>query len=143
MKNQLILLALILTTFFIVPVSADDTISNPVILNISSWDPETGYYTRYWFDYESGDFAPYGFLQSMTMPWTDLMSYWFYLILWIVYIFGVWNRGYAIHLTIVMMILTGVMWGLFLPPESYTYLYLMMALGISAIMYKLYKSGVT
>lgn len=107
--------------------------------NITPWYPETDFYTRYWFDYVSGTFAPYGFLQSITLPYTNIIGFWFFAILWFIFLLGVWNRERMIELTVVMMLLTGSLWGLLLPPETYWYGMALMALSIAAIVYKLYK----
>lgn len=135
MKTKILILAILAAAFLITPAAADFT-----IIDIPPWNPETGIYTSYWFDYENGDFMPYGFLQSLTVPWTDLMGYFFFLAIWGVYIYGVWQRERAIEMTLVMMLLSGTIWGLLLPPESYTFLYLFLAMGIAAIIFKLYKS---
>lgn len=135
MKTKILILAILAAAFLITPAAADFT-----IIDIPPWNPETGIYTSYWFDYETGDFMPYGFLQSLTVPWTDLMGYFFFLAIWGVYIYGVWQRERAIEMTLVMMLLSGTIWGLLLPPESYTFLYLFLAMGIAAIIFKLYKS---
>lgn len=135
MKTKILILAILAAAFLITPAAADFT-----IIDIPPWNPETGIYTSYWFDYENGDFMPYGFLQSLTVPWTDLIGYWFFLAIWGVYIYGVWQRERAIEMTLVMMLLSGTIWGLLLPPESYTFLYLFLAMGIAAIIFKLYKS---
>lgn len=129
-------MGLLAAALLITPVAGNFT-----IIDIPPWNPETGIYTSYWFDYETGDFMPYGFLQSLTVPWTDLMGYFFFLAIWGIYIYGVWQRERAIEMTLVMMLLSGTIWGLLLPPESYTFLYLFIAMGIAAIVFKLYKSG--
>lgn len=136
MKKALIILGILIAGILINPASANFT-----VIDIPPWNPETGVYTSFWFDYENGDFLPYGFLQSLTVPWTDIIGYWFFLAIWGIYIYGVWNRERAIEMTLVMMLLSGTMWGLLLPPESYLYLYLFIAMGIAAVVYKLYKSG--
>lgn len=115
--------------------------ANFTIIDIPPWNPETGIYTSYWFNYTSGEFLPYGFLQSLTVPWTDMLGYFFFLAIWGVYIYGVWQRERAIEMTLVMMLLSGTMWGLLLPPESFIFLYLFIAMGIAAVVFKLYKSG--
>lgn len=136
MKTEIILMGLLVAALLITPAAGNFT-----IIDIPPWNPETGIYTSYWFDYETGDFMPYGFLQSLTVPWTDLMGYFFFLAIWGIYIYGVWQRERAIEMTLVMMLLSGTIWGLLLPPESYTFLYLFIAMGIAAIVFKLYKSG--
>lgn len=136
MKKALIILGILIAGILINPASANFT-----VIDIPPWNAETGIYTSFWFDYENGDFLPYGFLQSLTVPWTDIIGYWFFLAIWGIYIYGVWNRERAIEMTLVMMLLSGTMWGLLLPPESYLYLYLFIAMGIAAVVYKLYKSG--
>lgn len=136
MRTKIILMGLLAAALLITPAAGNFT-----IIDIPPWNPETGIYTSYWFDYETGDFMPYGFLQSLTVPWTDLMGYFFFLAIWGIYIYGVWQRERAIEMTLVMMLLSGTIWGLLLPPESYTFLYLFIAMGIAAIVFKLYKSG--
>ena len=113
-----------------------------ISINITPWDPESSYYTRYWFDWNDGvgTFQPYGFLQSIVRPLTDIFGYWIFCILWFIYLWGVWARERAIELTIVMMLITGPLWGLLLPPESYFYGYICLALGIAAIILRLVKS---
>lgn len=109
-------------------------------VNVTPWYPQTGEYSRYWFDYDdTGDFLPYSFLSSVALPYTDILSGWFFVGLWIVYLVGVWNRERGIELTIVMMLITGSLWGLLMPFESFWVLLVMMALGISAIVFRLVK----
>ncbi len=144
----LLISALLLTLIFIPSTAAADGLLNitapdppQININITPWDPETSYFTRYWFNYETGDFQPYGFLQSITLPFTDIFGYWFFCILWFIYLWGVWARERAIELTIVMMLITGPLWGLLLPPESYLYGLICLAMGISAVIYRLIKKG--
>jgi len=142
----LILSALmIFSALFLTPVSATTDIDNitfpalSTVDNITAWYPETDFYTRYWFDYVAGTFAPYGFLQTMTLPFTNIIGFWFFGIIWFIFLVGVWNRERMIELTVVMMLLTGSLWGLLLPPETYWYGMALLALGIAAIIYRLYK----
>lgn len=142
----LIALGILVAVALLAPPAAAYDISPPPTftfptINITPWDPETGYFTRYWFNYETGEFQPYGFLQSIMMPFTDLMGYWIFVALWGVYLFGVWNRERSIELTMVMMLIGGPLWGLLLPEETYQFLYICLAMGLAAIAYKLYKSG--
>lgn len=75
------LVSLIVLSLLVQPAAADNVLTivpptfNPLQINITPWDPETGYFTRYWFDYETGAFQPYAFLQSIMMPFTDIMGY--------------------------------------------------------------------
>lgn len=146
-RALLLLTTLTLLSLLIHPAAADGlqdiTLPDPpeININITPWDPETSYYTRYWFDYQTGQFQPYAFLQSITLPFTDIFGYWFFCILWFIYLWGVWARERAIELTVVMMILTGSLWGLLLPPESYLYGLICMAMGITAVIFRLIKKG--
>lgn len=135
MKTKILILAILMTCLM------GAAAADPIIMDIPGWSPETGVYTSFWFDYQTGEFLPYGFLQSLTVPWTDMMGYWFFLIIWGIYIFGVWNRERGIELMLVVMVLTGGIWGALLPPESYAYLYLFMAMGMAGILWKVFKSG--
>lgn len=136
MRKLFIILAIVIFGAVVSPAAANFT-----IIDIPPWNPETGTYTGFWFDYETGDFLPYGFLQSLTAPFTGIIGYWFFLAVWAIYIYGVWNRERSIELTLVMMLLSGTFWGALLPPESFIYLYLFIAMGIAAIIFKIYKSG--
>lgn len=135
MKCKILFLAILMT------VLTGAAAADPLVMDIPGWSPETGIYTSFWFDYQTGEFMPYGFLQSLTVPFQDVMGYWFFLLIWGTYIFGVWNRERGIELMLVVMLLTGGIWGVLLPPESYLYLYLFMAMGIAGILWKVFKSG--
>lgn len=107
--------------------------------NLTAWYPETGEYTRFWFDWSAGEFAPLGFLNSVTMPFTDVVGYFFFVLLWGVYLFGVWNRAQSLELVIVALLIFAPLWGILLPPESYPVGIICLAIGITAIIYKLWK----
>lgn len=107
--------------------------------NLTAWNPEGGEYTRYWFDWSAGTFAPYGFLNSVTLPFVDIVGYFFFVLLWAVYLFGVWNRAMSIELVVVALLIFAPLWGIFLPAESYPVGIICLAIGITAIVYKLYK----
>lgn len=109
--------------------------------NFTAWYPEAGEYTRYWFDWSAGEFAPYGFLNSVTLPFVDIVGYFFFVLLWGVYLFGVWNRAQSIELVVVALLIFAPLWGLLLPPESYPVGIICLAIGITAIVYKLYKKA--
>jgi len=141
----MILALIIFSAILTNPVSATgyfDNISFPALStvdNITAWYPETDFYTRYWFDYVAETFAPYGFLQAVTLPFTNILGFWFFAIIWFIFLLGIWNRERMIELTVVMMLLSGSLWGLLLPPETYWYGMALLALGIAAIIYRLYK----
>lgn len=70
------------------------------------------------------------------------MGYWIFIILWGVYLFGIWSRERSLELTMVTMLIgRGPLWGLLLPPETFQFLYVCIAMGLAAVAYKLYKSG--
>lgn len=111
----------------------------PAAANVTAWYPETGEYTRFWFDWTAGEFAPYGFLNSVTLPFVDIVGYFFFVLLWGVYLFGIWNRAQSLELVVVALLIFAPLWGILLPPESYPVGILCLAIGISAIIYKLWK----
>lgn len=113
----------------------------PAAANLTAWYPDTGEYTRYWFDWSAGEFAPYGFLNSIILPFTDIVGYFFFVLLWGVYLFGVWNRAQSIELVVVALLIFAPLWGILLPPESYPVGLICLAIGISAIIYKLWKKA--
>lgn len=115
-------------------------VSLPENVNVTPWYAATGEYTKYWFDYDgTGDFLPYSFLMSITQPYTQVIGSWFFIALWLVYVLGVWNRERGIELTIVMMLITGSLWGLLMPFESFWTILVMMAIGITGIIFRLIK----
>lgn len=114
-------------------------LTNPASANITAWYPQVGEYTRYWFDWSAGTFNPYGFLNSIALPFVDTVGYFFYVLLWGAYLFGVWNRAQSIELVTIALLILAPLWGFLLPPESYPVGLICLAIGISAIVYKLYK----
>lgn len=111
----------------------------PAAANVTAWWPDTGEYTRYWFDWSAGTFSPYAFLNSVTLPFVDIVGYWFFVLLWGVYLFAIWNRAASLEIVVITMLIAGPLWGLFLPAESFPIAYLCLAIGIAAIVFKLWK----
>ena len=46
------------------------------------WDPETGYYTSYWFSRDSGFIDVHGLFFSLMLPLTQIFGSWVFLIIW-------------------------------------------------------------
>lgn len=107
--------------------------------NITAWYPQNDQYTQYWFNWGNETFAPYSFLESVTLPFTDAIGYWFFVILWGAYLFGVWNRAMSIEIIVVTMLILCPLWGALLPPESYPVGMICLAIGLAAIAFKLFK----
>jgi hypothetical protein len=126
----------------IAPTAAAALLTSPAAaanITILPWYAENGEYTRYWFDWSAGLFQPYAFLNSITLPFTDIIGYWFFVLIWGVYLFGVWSRTQSLAMIAIVMLIGGPLWGMLLPPESYIVGYLCLAMGFTAIIFKLVK----
>lgn len=108
-------------------------------LNVTGWYPQYDQYTQYWFNWGNETFAPYSFLESITLPFTNAIGYWFFVILWGAYLFGVWNRAMSLEIIVVTMLIMTPLWGALLPPESYPIGMVCLAIGLAAIAFKLFK----
>lgn len=108
-------------------------------VDVTPWYPQNDHYTQYWFNWGNETFAPYSFLESVTLPFTDAIGYWFFVILWGAYLFGVWNRAMSLEIIVVTMLILCPLWGALLPPESYPIGMICLAIGLAAIAFKLFK----
>ena len=108
-------------------------------IQITEWYPQNDHYTQYWFNWGNETFAPYSFLESVTLPFTDAIGYWFFLIIWGAYLFGIWNRAMSLEIIVVTMLILCPLWGALLPPESYLVGMICLAIGLAAIAFKLFK----
>ena len=109
--------------------------------NLTAWYPQYGEYTQYWFSWGSNEsvFEPYSFLESVTLPFTGAIGYWFFVLIWGCYLFGIWNRAQSIEIIVITMLIMFPLWGALLPPESYPIGMVCLAIGLAAIAYKLFK----
>lgn len=108
-------------------------------VDVAAWYPQNDHYTQYWFNWGNETFEPYSFLESVTLPFTDAIGYWFFLIIWGAYLFGIWNRAMSLEIIVVTMLILCPLWGALLPPESYPIGMICLAIGLAAIAFKLFK----
>lgn len=108
-------------------------------IQVTEWYPQNDHYIQYWFNWNNETFAPYSFLESVTLPFTDAIGYWFFLIIWGAYLFGIWNRAMSLEIIVVTMLILCPLWGALLPPESYPIGMICLAIGLAAIAFKLFK----
>lgn len=97
---------------------------------------------RFWFagDGNLTEFNPLGFLWSFIHVYEKHFGETFFVIIFALWLWIVWNRSRSTELIIVGIAGIGSTWGLLLP--SYTYPYFVMILGMAAaaILYRLMKT---
>ncbi len=64
------------------PYPPDPTPSPTLNGSAFKWDPETGYYTSYWFNRDSGFIDVHGLFFSLMLPLTQIFGSWVFLIIW-------------------------------------------------------------
>lgn len=102
--------------------------------NISLIDIGNGTYTHHWFD--GGNMSIHGFIYSLTSPMVGIMGYWFYAVSFFLFTVGVYLRGGQIQLPLVIAMIVGSVWGVFMPPESAFVGNVLMGLAVAAIFVK-------
>ena len=74
------------------------------------WDPEHGYYTRWWFiPSETGFINVYGFFYSLTLPVTALIGDLFFFIIWATICMGLYLYTQGTELPFVVGVLSGAL----------------------------------
>jgi hypothetical protein len=141
---------IILISLFIVlclcstSVSADTVIintslieSNPIPPPIyEPWnDPSIGS----WFNVTTGMFDPVVFFESAVSPYTDYLGSFFYLILYGSFCLLVYMRSRGIELLTVSIGVTFGVWAVVMPPETLYLFLICIAIGITAIFFRLLK----
>ncbi|MFA5407574.1 MAG: hypothetical protein WC343_02260 [Bacilli bacterium] len=91
---------LILLFLCVVPASANTT---------WSWDPETGYYTGYWFSRDNDFIDVHGLFYSLMLPLTGVFGGWVYLMMWGTFCMALYLWTQDTTLPFVVGVLTGSM----------------------------------
>ena len=97
-SRLLILLALLVLC--VVPASANTT---------WTWDPETGYYTGYWFSRDNDFIDVHGLFYSLMLPLTGVFGGWVYLMMWGTFCMALYLWTQDTTLPFVVGVLTGSM----------------------------------
>lgn len=92
---------LILLLLCVVPVTANST--------TWSWDPETGYYTGYWFSRDNDFIDVHGLFYSLMLPLTGVFGGWVYLMMWGSFCMALYLWTQDTTLPFVVGVLTGSM----------------------------------
>jgi hypothetical protein len=148
MKNHqmlIISLSIIILCLFVTPVCADEwtvtafptitplpSVPQPTIILYEPWNDPA-------FDFMDGDqFDIVAFLKGSVSPYTDYLGSFFYLILYLIFVMLVYFRTNIQFLTISVLVTFGV-WYVWLPENSWLFFLLIVAIGTSAIVFKLVK----
>lgn len=124
--------------------SADNLVINTTLVHFNGappplyepWnDPNIGS----WFDLETGMFNPVTFFESAVSPYTDYLGSYFYLILYAAFCMLVYMRSRGIELLTVSIGVTFGVWAVSMPPETVYVFLLCIAIGITAIVFRLLK----
>lgn len=141
MKFKIIILTIALICVFLCgnvsaydyEVSMPSDIAPPAAFNVS-----TNHYTQTWFSNVTGEFDAWGFMLSLTLPFTSVVGAYLYIIVYALYLYSVWDSSSNLALVSTSLCLTLPLWYLLFPPESYMLLLVVIALGIGSILYKLF-----
>lgn len=145
--HKIIILFICVSLFLIGSVSANDTKYSPVptivpTIDAPNFDPQTDEYMRYWWDGSLSNelMSPFGFLYSFIHVFDKFFGAWFFVICFGIWIYTVWTRSRGTELIVVGIMATGGIWGYLLPGETFQFFTLILAMGIAAILFRLFKS---
>ena len=100
LDSKILLLVIILPLIIIPPVMAVDYVIN--------YNPETGVYTKYWFD-PTGPPNPYYMIYSFLLPFTVLLGPSVYFLFWAAPVVAIYIYTQDITMPWVVGVLTGVL----------------------------------
>lgn len=101
------------------------------------YDLRSGTYTQYWLDFSNG-FPVYGLIYAICLPFINIFGYWFFAMLWFLYLGLSYMRTGDVTLPLTVGLISGTVWGVIMPPETFIVGYVMLAACIVAILMKLY-----
>lgn len=111
-----------------------DAISPP---DLGNYDLRNGTYTQYWLDFSNG-FPVYGLIYAICLPFINIFGYWFFAMLWFLYLGLSYMRTGDVTLPLTVGLISGAVWGVIMPPETFIVGYVMLATSIVAILMKLF-----
>ena len=118
------------------PYPLDPTPTPPLSGSAFRWDPETGYYTSYWFNRDGGFIDVHGLFFSLMLPLTALIGQWFFLIIWGTLVMGMYLHSQDTTLPFVIGILLGAVISLSAGADGVTVMYLTMAFAGGGVLAK-------
>ena len=119
MKPAFVILILAILLLMVAPVAADSPITNitsegiggnNTVFNATSfsWNPETGYYTRWWFNTSRVMFDPFAFFYADLLPIANLMTWgWMFFIMWGAVVTGFYIETQETTMPFVIAVLGG------------------------------------
>lgn len=145
-KINLCLLALLLIQLIPCGVSANESISEPFptfnkTISLTPWNPQTDEFMRYWTSGEDlQHLNPMGFIYSFVYVYSQFFGEMLIIIFYCMWAFLVWNRSHGAELIVLGAIATAGTIGLIMPTYFTPFLLIIIALGMSAILFRLMKS---
>lgn len=142
--------ALIIMSSLIMPVGAVDPTPlatySPIetlvpTIDIDPFNPLTDHYLRFWWEGQNSTLTmnAFGFLYQFIYPFSQFMGDFFYLTIFAIWLFCLWTRARGIEIVLIGILATGAVWGMLLPADSQKWLLLILAMAISAILFRLFK----
>ena len=123
--------------FFLIFAAFTVSVAGAVNLdNVSIPDINYGTYTQYWFNPDNQQFDSFGFGYSLIAPFLSIMGAWFFVILWSAIIYRSYERTGNVVMPVVLVLLTGTVWGVVIPAEAQMVWTIMICRGIAAIVGK-------
>lgn len=141
----IVIAALVISALLILPAAADNEFIELTGVSAfdnvemsSHWSPTTD--EHFSKAYDNGTFDLWNFMTGSIMsPFSKIMGDWLPLIVFFLFFCSIFLKNGISYLTICLGLL-GSIWYTFLPVSSIPLILLVFALGIAAILYRLYKN---
>jgi len=91
------------------------------------WDPETGYYTGYWFSRDNDFIDVHGLFYSLMLPLTAIFGSWLWVVMWGSFCMALYLYTQDSTLPFVIGVLTGSMMAFLMGEDGVVVLLLTMA----------------
>jgi PKD repeat protein len=100
------------------------------------WDPETGYYTSYWFNREGSFIDVHGLFFALMLPLTQIFGSWVFLIIWGTLCMGLYLYTQDTTMPFIVGILGGAMMAFLMGEDALVVMLLTMAFAGGGILAK-------
>ena len=78
-------------------------------------------------------------LSAIVCPFTNVMNYWFYAVMMLIALTGMYFKSQNATFVAVMGIISGITMATLLPPEAHWFAYVMVTIATAGILYKVFK----
>ena len=78
-------------------------------------------------------------LNAIVCPFTNVMGYWFYAVMMLIALAGIYFKSQNVTLVALMGIMSGTTMAMLFPPETHQFAYVMVAIAMAGILYKVFK----